>query len=218
MDPRRNDIALLFSLAALPIAACTTGVDNMTSPFSPTVGSSATTPGSGGDEDTGDGEETGEDDGPTSASGSGPADGSGNPSTTAGPATTDPTGASMTQGSSASMTGYSTYGSTYGGTYGGSYGSYGGTYGGTGGMLPPVCYQFVDHYLECNPMVNPQELAEYCAYDLTYGSMYSAQCGSALEEFYACMGMADCGEIAMGDPCGGQALGDVCGGGGGGGP
>lgn len=219
-DPRRNDLMLLFSLAALPMAGCTTGVeDGGGTVFSPTVGNAS----QNGSQTAGD-DDTGDDDGDTGGGDDGSASGpNGTTITTAaddtggGPSSasitnpsTDPTNASMTYGG--------TYGGTYGATYGGSYGSYGGSYGSYGsggGMLPPVCQQFVSNYVDCIPEAAPyaDQIGYYCADDLMYAAMAGGACGSALEEFYACMSMADCAELTGGDPCGASQLDGVCGGG-----
>lgn len=212
-DPRRYDLALLFSLSAVPIAGCAVGVDDKGSgaTWNATTVGSGTPSDTGGDEDTGGDDETG---GGSSITTQGPADGSGDPTSAGSTITTDPTGASMTDPTNASVTN-PTMDPTYGGSYGSSYGgSYGGSYGtGGGGMIPEVCYGYASNIGNCDPMADYGALIDYCAGDLAYGSMVSAQCGSALEEFYACMSSADCQQILMGDPCNGQGLAQVCGGG-----
>lgn len=212
-DPRRYDLALLFSLSAVPIAGCAVGLDDKGPGTSWTsVGSGTQTDGGGGEEETGGGDD---DTGGSSITTQGPADGSGDPTSAGTTVTTDPTGASMTDPTNASVTNPTmdpTYGGSYGSSYGGSYGSYGGSYGSGGGMIPEVCYQFAQHYADCQPMAQYGEILDYCAGDLAYGMMLGMQCSSALEEFYACMSSADCNEITMGDPCNGQGLSQVCGG------
>jgi hypothetical protein len=212
-DLRRNDLTLLFSLAAIPMAGCPHGVeDGGGTVFSPTTVASSATASAGDSEDDsgGDSEGTG---GNSSASGP-----SGTTITTAADTGGDPTNA-MTNATNASVTNASmTYGGTYGGTYGATYGSsYGGSYGGTyGGDVPPVCEQFASHYVDCVPAAagDEGEIAYYCASDLMHGAMVGGECGSALDEYWACMSTVDCQELTdpMGDPCYGSELASVCGG------
>ncbi|MBC8074173.1 MAG: hypothetical protein IAG13_37990 [Deltaproteobacteria bacterium] len=212
-DPRRSDLALLFSLAAIPMAGCPTGVeDSNASTFNPTVGGSNPTVTDAGDDGSeGDGSEDGGDQG--SASGPGITT-----MTTAGDETGgDPSSASITNPSTDPTSASVTYGGTYGGTYGATYGSSGyGTGYGTGyGMLPPVCEQYVSNYIDCVPMAAgyAEEIANFCAGELMYASMVGGACGSAIEEYFACMSTADCGEIGGADPCYGSEVESVCGGG-----
>jgi hypothetical protein len=211
----RSDLALLFSLAAIPMAGCPTGVeDGNASTFNPTVGgTNPTAADAGGDDDS-------EDDGSEGGSNPGSASGSGiTTMTTAGDDTGgDPSGASITNPSTDPTNVSMTYGGTYGGTYGATYGgTYGGSYGGDtyGGMLPPVCEQYVSNYIDCVPMAAryADQIGYFCADELMYAAMAGGACGSAIEEYFACMSTADCGELGGEDPCYGSEIESVCGGG-----
>lgn len=197
LDPTRcPGMSLLLSLGALPMIACTAGVEPGTSTtiFNPTAASV----GDAGD-DSGDGSDGGTTGTPPTSAG----DPTGN---TTAPASTDPTHAS--NASDASADGYGTYGA---GTYGGAtYG--GGTYG--GGDPGLLCGAWVTHYLECVPQAEPygQQIYDYCTGDLG-NPMNTPQCGAALEEFYSCMSTLDCQQLSdpNATPCGSDQLAGVCG-------
>lgn len=196
---RSHAIAFLLSLGAIPLG-CPTAEDTGTSTFTtaPTsVGSS--TVGSG--TDSVDTDEGGGTDGNTTASTtmtsgstmSSSATMTTDPTITTDPITTDPSMATDPD------TGYGTYG---------SYGS-GGSGGYDCGPVPPGCSQYAAKVIECYPRYAAEQdaIAQSCTCEIDfYTQAYGAGCGGAIEDFYACLAVTSCEELAGGMACGAESM------------
>lgn len=84
------------------------------------------------------------------------------------------------------------------GTGGG--GEAGGEESTTGIVEPPICQPYVDHYIECFPSGDAQVLHDGCVYSVNAGHAYSPECGSAVEDWYACLVDTPCDVVLSGDP------------------
>jgi len=74
---------------------------------------------------------------------------------------------------------------------------------GTTGPVDSVCSDFADQIVECFPKYAGGEdyLSGYCNDTLQYYGAYSPECGTAAEEYFACLAMADCGDLAAETAC-----------------
>lgn len=190
---RAQGLAFLLSLAAVPMAGCPASTEDTTS-----GGTGDTT----GDSQTSD---PSTDPSTVSITTTDPTDASASMSTTVDPTTdpstdpstlTDPTDAT-TEGTTTDPTDPTDATGTEETTTNPS------TDEGTTGPADPLCTEFADHIVECFPMYAGAEdyLTGYCNDSLQYYAAYSPECGTAGEEFFACLAMADCGDLEGEDPC-----------------
>ncbi|HWB75149.1 MAG TPA: hypothetical protein VG755_09335 [Nannocystaceae bacterium] len=70
----------------------------------------------------------------------------------------------------------------------------------TGMVEPPICQPYVDHYIECFPSGDAQVLHDGCVYSINAGHAYSPECGSAVEDWYACLVDTPCDVVLGGEP------------------
>lgn len=102
----------------------------------------------------------------------------------------------------AAETGGGTTGGDTGGeaTGAGEGGDDGGEASTTGMIEPPICQPYVDHYIECFPSGDAQVLHDGCVYSINAGHGYSPECGSAVEDWYACLVDTPCDVVLGGEP------------------
>lgn len=81
--------------------------------------------------------------------------------------------------------------------------------------VPELCRDYADQWVECiyNGAIPADGIQDGCSCTLQLAlGMYGSDCVSALEDYYACIAMADCMSIALGEACSseGDAIGEIC--------
>jgi len=70
----------------------------------------------------------------------------------------------------------------------------------TGGGDTSMCQPYVDHYVECFPSGDPQALLDGCVYSIQAGHAASPACGTAVEDWYACLVQTPGDVVLAGEP------------------
>lgn len=182
---------LLFLLGMMSLGAgCSAGDGDDNATLGPAMTSA---PGVGTDGSATDDADDDGDDGDGVAT-TGPVPGDSGPAATSGGDGSPPADAGDDSGTSG---GYATYG---------GYGTYGGTYGmadcsmpAPAGPIGPQCQSYQAKLDEClGAEITPECIAYYtafCQYDMDYGTMAGGACGTAIEDYWACLSALSCQEF-----------------------